>query len=181
VSFLKAPAYQDGHAGYSDPLDEQTFLVNTINFLETLPTWSSTAVVILYDDSDGWYDHQMGPIVNTSSGPADALTSTGFCGNGLTSLPGVSPTNVHAQGRCGYGPRLPLLVVSPWAKANFVDHTVTDQSSVIRFVEDNWLGGTRIGQGSFDAIASSISQMFNFTKIRNNGVLFLNPNTGERE
>jgi phospholipase C len=181
VSFLKAPAYQDGHAGYSDPLDEQTSLVNTINFLETLPTWGSTAVVILYDDSDGWYDHQMGPIVNTSSGPADALTSTGFCGNGLNSLPGVSPTNVHAQGRCGYGPRLPLLVVSPWARANFVDHTMTDQSSVIRFVEDNWLGGTRIGQGSFDAIASSISQMFNFTKIRNNGVLFLNPNTGERE
>jgi hypothetical protein len=52
VSFLKAPAYQDGHAGYSDPLDEQTFLVNTINFLETLPTWSNTAVIIMYDDSD---------------------------------------------------------------------------------------------------------------------------------
>jgi phospholipase C len=33
VSFLKAPGYQDGHAGYSDPLDEQTFIVNTISFL----------------------------------------------------------------------------------------------------------------------------------------------------
>ena len=37
VSFLKAPGYQDGHAGYSDPLDEQTFIVNTINFLEQQP------------------------------------------------------------------------------------------------------------------------------------------------
>jgi phospholipase C len=181
VNFIKAPAYEDGHAGYSDPLDEQVFVVDLINFLEAQPTWNSTAVVIMYDDSDGWYDHQMGPIVNTSTGPADALTAPGFCGTAATSLPGYNPTaNPHALGRCGYGPRLPLLVVSPWAKQNFVDHTVTDQSSIIHFVEDNWLGGQRIGQGSYDGIASSIAPMFNFTKIRTNGTLFLNPNTGER-
>jgi phospholipase C len=181
VSFLKAPAFQDGHAGYSDPLDEQTFVVNTVNFLEALPTWSSTAVVIMYDDSDGWYDHQMGPIVNTSTGLADGLTGPGACGTAATSLPGINPANTHALGRCGYGPRLPMVVVSPWARQNFVDHSVTDQSSVIRFVEDNWLGGQRIGQGSFDGIANSISQMFNFNKIRGNGVLFLNPSTGTKE
>ena len=181
VSFLKAPAYQDGHAGYSDPLDEQTFLVNTINFLQALPTWNSTAVVIMYDDSDGWYDHVMGPIMNTSTGPADALTAPGACGNALTALPGLNPANQHALGRCGYGPRQPLVVISPWARRNFVDHTVTDQSSIIRFVEDNWLGGTRIGQGSFDGIANSIAQMFDFTRHRENGSLFLNPSTGQPE
>jgi|HubBroStandDraft_6_1064221.scaffolds.fasta_scaffold11253_1 phospholipase C len=181
VNFIKAPAYEDGHAGYSDPLDEQVFVVDLINFLEAQPTWSSTAVVIMYDDSDGWYDHQMGPIVNTSTGLADALTAPGFCGTAATSLPGYNPAaNPHALGRCGYGPRLPLLVVSPWAKQNFVDHTVTDQSSIIHFVEDNWLGGQRIGQGSYDGISSSIAQMFNFTKIRTNGTLFLNPNSGQR-
>ncbi len=180
VSFLKAPAYQDGHAGYSDPLDEQAFVVKTVNLLQSLPTWSSTAVVVMYDDSDGWYDHQMSPIVNTSTGPSDDLTGPGVCGTAATSLPGLNPTNLHALGRCGYGPRLPLLVISPWARQNFVDHTITDQSSVIHFIEDNWLGGQRIGQGSFDGIADSISQMFNFTKIRTNGVLLLNPNTGER-
>jgi phospholipase C len=180
VSFLKAQAYQDGHAGYSDPLDEQTFLVNTINFLQTLPSWRSTAVVIVYDDSDGWYDHQMGPIVNTSTGTADGLTGPGACGTAATSLPGLNPANTHALGRCGYGPRLPLLVVSPWAKRNFVDHTVTDQSSIIRFVEDNWLGGTRIGNGSFDGIASSISEMFDFRSEREGGRrLFLDPSTGK--
>jgi phospholipase C len=42
--------------------------VNTINFLETLPTWSNTALIIMYDDSDGWYDHPIGPIMNTSTG-----------------------------------------------------------------------------------------------------------------
>jgi phospholipase C len=181
VSFLKAPGYQDAHAGYSDPLDEQTFVVKTINFLQALPTWSSTAVVIMYDDSDGWYDHQMGPIVNQSTGPADALTGPGVCGTAAISLPGINATNPHALGRCGYGPRLPLQVVSPWARQNFVDHTVTDQTSVIRFIEDNWLSGQRIGQGSFDTIANSISHMFDFRKIRGNGVLFLNPSTGEKE
>jgi phospholipase C len=80
VSFLKAQAYQDGHAGYSDPLDEQTFIVNTINMLEALPSWNSTAVVVMYDDSDGWYDHQMGPIMNQSAGTADALTGPNACG-----------------------------------------------------------------------------------------------------
>jgi phospholipase C len=180
VSFLKAPAYQDGHAGYSDPLDEQTFIVNTINMLEALPSWSSTAVVVMYDDSDGWYDHQMGPIMNQSTGTADALTGPNACGTAATSLPGLNPVNAHALGRCGYGPRQPLLVISPWARQNFVDHSVTDQTSIIRFIEDSWLNGQRIGQGSFDGIANSISQMFNFRQIRNKGVLFLDPSTGRK-
>jgi phospholipase C len=187
VNFIKAQAFQDGHAGYSNPLDEQTFLVTLINFLQQQPTWKSTAVVILYDDSDGWYDHQMGPIVNTSSGSADFLTGPGMCGNPNTALPGVDPTkNPHALGRCGYGPRQPLLVISPWSRQNFVDHTVTDQTSVLRFVEDNWLGGQRIGQGSFDSIASSIGQMFNFNgddqngdDQGDNGKLILDPSTGQ--
>jgi phospholipase C len=182
VSFLKAPGYEDAHAGYSDPLDEQTFVVNTINFLQVLPTWDSTAVVIMYDDSDGWYDHQLGPIVNTSTGPQDALTGPGACGTAATSLPGYAgaAANPHALGRCGYGPRLPMLVISPWAKANFVDHTVTDQTSVIHFIEDNWLHGTRIGNGSFDAISSSLTQYFDFTRCRTiDGRLFLDPDTGE--
>ena len=69
VSFLKAPGYQDGHAGYSDPLDEQAFIVHVINFLQNSATGRNTAVVIAYDDSDGWYDHQMPPIVNQSTSP----------------------------------------------------------------------------------------------------------------
>jgi len=180
VSFIKAPAFQDGHAGYSDPLDEQTFIVNLINFLQRSEEWESTAVVIMYDDSDGWYDHQMGPIVNQSTAQADELTAQGACGDGSTALPGPDPgANAHAQGRCGYGPRLPLLVVSPWAKANFVDHTVTDQTSVLRFVEENWLGGQRIPGGSFDSLANSINQMFDFSSEEGScGKLVLDPTTG---
>src|SRR5712672_750956 len=84
VSFLKAAAFEDGHAGYSDPLDEQHFLVRVINALQKSPEWSETAVVILYDDSDGWYDHQMPPIVNPSKNPAvDVLNAIGTCNLGL--------------------------------------------------------------------------------------------------
>ncbi len=179
VNILKAPAYQDGHAGYSDPLDEQTFIVNLVNFLEKSPYWDSTAVVVLYDDSDGWYDHQMSPIINQSTSPADLLTGPGACGNGSTALPGADPGNLHAQGRCGHGPRQPLMVISPWARENFVDHTITDQTSVLRFIEDNWLGGERIGQGSFDTLANPITQMFNFKHLRHDGILFLDPTSGE--
>jgi phospholipase C len=82
------------------------------------------------------------------------------------------------QDRCGYGPRLPLLVVSPYSKVNFVDHSTTDQSSILRFIEDNWLGGTRIGNGSFDALAGSLNNLFDFSHARA-GTLFLNPITGE--
>jgi phospholipase C len=179
VSFIKAQAYQDGHAGYSDPIDEQNFLVKLVNFLQKQPSWKSTAVVIMYDDSDGWYDHQMGPIVNQSTGPADALTGPNACGTASTALPGIDPGNTHALGRCGYGPRQPLLIVSPWAKQNFVDHTLTDQTSVLRFIEDNFLGGERIGQGSFDALAGLIDNMFNFEQEQEDDGFQLNPSNGQ--
>jgi len=158
VSFLKAARYQDGHANYSDPIDEQVFLVNTINKLQKLPEWNSTAVIIAYDDSDGWYDHVMPPIVSQSNDHThDALLgSTGMCGH--------APAGAY-QDRCGYGPRLPLLVISPFAKVNFIDHQITDQTSILRFIEDNWNLG-RIGNQSFDEKAGLLTNMFNFTSNR---------------
>ena len=156
VSFLKAAAYEDGHAGYSDPLDEQRFLTDTINKIEQSPDWSNTAIVIAYDDSDGWYDHVMGPIVRHSESKSDALTGEGQCG----SVPATPPAGFEND-RCGFGPRLPLLVISPWAKQNFVDNSLTDQSSILSFIEGNWQLG-RIGGGSTDAAAGSLGTMFDF-------------------
>ena len=172
VSFLKAAAFEDGHAGYSDPLDEQHFMVRVINALQKSPEWPETAVIILYDDSDGWYDHQMPPIANPSFSPAvDTLNGPGVCNtsNGFQQDEPVSTTPLNGNfgkpvsGRCGYGTRMPLLVVSPFAKPNYVDHTLTDQTSVLRFIEDNWLSGQRIQHGgSFDAVAGPLNNMFDF-------------------
>jgi phospholipase C len=174
VSFLKAPAYQDAHAGNSDPLDEQAFLAKVINFLQQQDDWKDTAVVLAYDDSDGWYDH-VSHVVNASTSTQDAINGPNACGRG-TALNGL--TGVPVQGRCGYGPRLPLLVVSPYAKANYVDHTLTDQTSVLRFIEDNWLDGARVGQGSFDAMAGTINNMFDFGSPQNSK-MFLDAETGQ--
>ncbi len=74
---------------------------------------------------------------------------------------------------------MPLVVISPWARHNYVDHTLTDQSSILRFIEDNWLGGQRIGQGSFDAIAGSINGMFDFTQSPNMTPYILSETTGQ--
>jgi phospholipase C len=173
VSFIKAPAYQDGHPGYSDPLDEQNFIVNLINTLQKNPEWENTAVIITYDDSDGWYDHQLPPVVNPSFTSADALNGADACKDGLQqgkpiiATPLLGAFGLPAQGRCGYGTRVPLLLVSRFAKVNFVDHTLTDQSSVLRFIEDNWLAGQRIQPGgSFDTIAGPLNNMFDFDELK---------------
>jgi phospholipase C len=55
-------------------------------------------------------------------------------------------------------------VISPWAKANYVDHAVTDQTSILRLIEDVVLEGERLGQGSFDARSGSLNGMFNFNR-----------------
>jgi phospholipase C len=205
VSYVKAARYQDGHPGNSDPLVEQVFIVQVINALQQSEEWAQTAVFIEYDDSDGWYDHVTGPIVNasatniagddnadtnandslipvlplsTSTTPAnpDAITTSGVCG---------SPRAGAIASRCGYGPRLPFLVISPWAKTNFVDHTVTDQSSSLRFIEENW-GLENIdefekpaGQGSFDRLAGTVMNMFDFDSKPNTRGLILDPLSGQ--
>jgi phospholipase C len=171
VSFVKAAAFQDGHAGYSDPIDEQTFLVQTINHLQRLDTWRSTAVVIAYDDSDGWYDHVEGPLVSQSQTRVDALTGAGQCGANAAKVPSGQ------QGRCGYGMRQPLLVISPFARTDFVDHTLTDQSSITRFIEDNWHLG-RIGSGSADAFAGTMNGLFDFNEPHTSRFI-LDPATGQ--
>jgi phospholipase C len=175
VSFLKAPAYQDGHAGYSDPLDEQAFVTKVVNFLQQQPDWKNTAVLVTWDDSDGWYDHQFQTPTSASFSSADQLNGNGVCGTG-TAPNGLGGKPVN--GRCGPGTRIPFLVISPYAKPNYVDHTLISQASIVRFIEDNWLAGQRIGGGSFDATAGSINGMFNFSGTANTAPVYLDTNTG---
>jgi len=195
VTFLKAPGFMDGHAQYSDPLLEQHFIAQVVNTVMTSKYWKDTAIIILYDDSDGWYDHVYPPLVNPSAlgalaSSSDALTGVGQCG---------VPVPDAVLGRCGYGPRMPFLVISPYARKNYVDHTVTDQSSVLRFIEDNFQLG-RIDQaspksvaagGSFDQVAGAIDSMFDFDHDRDghgdgdhddeghHSSLILDPDTGQ--
>ena len=128
-------------------------------------------MIIAYDDSDGWYDHVMPPIVNGSNSSADALSGAGACGN--------NADPAAPAGRCGYGQRLPLLVISPFAKVNYVDHSLTDQTSILQFIEDNWSLG-RIGGSSFDTLAGSLLNLFEFGDGGHARKLLLDPATGLR-
>jgi phospholipase C len=177
VSYIKLSAYQDGHAGYSDPLDEQAGVVQLINFIEHQPQWKDTAIIITYDDSDGWYDHAYAmPTSPSFDATADQLNGPGICGAG-NALDGVSGKPVN--GRCGPGVRIPFLVISPWAQRDFVDHTRISQASIVKFIEDNWLNGERLGGGSFDATAGSIWDMFNFHHAPQPRLQNLSETTGE--
>ena len=148
VSYLKASAYQDGHPGYSDPADEQNFLVSTVDQIEESRYWPSTAIVITYDDSDGWYDHQSPTAHALVSGSNDPAIDTAMC-------EATAVTVGTSNGRCGYSQRLPMLMISPYTRENYVSGTQTNLTSVVQFIEDNWLHGKRI-PGSYDAISGSL-------------------------
>ncbi|MEJ1230292.1 MAG: alkaline phosphatase family protein [Galbitalea sp.] len=171
VSFLKAPAYQNGHAANSDPLDEQHFLVKQINAIEQSKFWSSTAIVVAYDDSDGWYDQQSSPVLNGSDDP---LISHELVGDQPMCVDAAASSSVGMLGgykdRCGPGTRQPLLVISPYAKSNFVDSTPTEQASILAFIEDNWQTG-KLGDASFDARAGTLKNMFDFSATSGKEVL----------
>jgi phospholipase C len=206
VSFLKAPAYQDEHPGNSDPLSGQTFMVDVINAVQQSRDWANTVVIVNYDDTDGWYDHVTGPVVNqtafiagTNNGSTNAndsyiptlplsvstapaspnvIATSGVCGTPAGGAAATPP-------RCGYGPRLPYLVISPWSKVNYVSHKTIDQSSTIAFIEYNWglpfIDGATApapGTASYDRIAGSILNMFDFDDQPNNRALILNDQTG---
>ena len=98
----------------------------------------------------------------------DVLTREKQCG---IASAGMTPC------RCGYGPRLPLLVISPYARRNFVDHTLVDQTSIARFIEDNW-ALPRLGGEATDKYAGSIGAMFEFVSPARSDFLILNPRSG---
>ena len=151
--------------------------------------WQSTAVIVNWDDSDGWYDHIYSGVTNPSLSPADNLTNTTF------SVPtsgqcGPSPQTkaplAGEQGRCGFGPRLPMLVISPYARVNHVDSDLTDQASILDLIEYNWhLPGI---PGSADQVLAKLDRsqgirfdlegMFDFNRPQAKK-LILSPVTGE--
>jgi len=170
VSYLKPPAYQNGHPGNSDPLDEQNFVVNTVNQIEKSKYWSSTAIIITYDDSDGWYDHQAPKITEGSNDAA----------NDTTECTAVAVTVGANNDRCGPSQRLPMIVISPYTRQNYVSSDLTDTASVVKFIENNWLHGERIS-GSFDASAGSLDGpggLLDFNVRPHFTPVILNPGTG---
>ena len=169
------------------------FVTDEINALMKSPDWSSTVVFVNYDDSDGWYDHVYSGVTNPSLSVADNLTNTvspvdathpasGQCGPS----PQSSAPLAGQQGRCGFGPRLPMIAISPCAAPDAVDHNISNQASIINFIEYNWKlpaipGSTDQIQKSTDAsegVPFDLAGMFDFSNC-DQPALPLNPATGQ--
>ena len=110
-----------------NPQDVQVgerFLASVVNALMKSPTWHSTALFINYDEGGGYYDHVPPP---RAIKPDDIAPVRG---------PGAPPLAPGGFDR--YGFRVPLYVVSPWARANYVSNIVQDHTSVTAFIERKW-------------------------------------------
>ncbi|MGA7831961.1 MAG: alkaline phosphatase family protein [Terracidiphilus sp.] len=98
----------DDHPGYSDTQISEGLLAEEINAIAASPYWSQSAIIITYDESDGLYDHAQ-PRVRSH----DA--------NGLP---------------LEQGPRIPAIVISPYAVAHGISHVPSEHSSIIKFVDE---------------------------------------------
>ena len=85
-------------------------VAKVINFLQPRPEWRDTAVIVAWDDSDGWYDHAYASRGALRSTPADQVNGAGVCGKGA---PPEGSSGKPVNGRCGPGTRIPFLVISP--------------------------------------------------------------------
>jgi phospholipase C len=98
----------DDHPGYSDSQISEALLAEEINAIARSPYWNQSAIIITYDESDGEYDHAR-PKIRSHDAAGLPLEQ---------------------------GPRIPALVISPYAVAHGVSHVPTEHSSVIKFVDE---------------------------------------------
>ncbi len=98
----------DDHPGYSDSQIGEGLLAQEINAIARSPYWSQSAIIITYDESDGEYDHAR-PRIRSHDAAGLPLEQ---------------------------GPRIPAIVISPYAVAHGVSHVPTEHSSVIKFVDE---------------------------------------------
>jgi phospholipase C len=122
----------------------EDFLARVTHALMSAPTWKHTALFITYDEHGGYYDHVPPPrAIRPDNIP-----------------PKLGPTNVPgAYDR--YGFRVPLVVVSPWARAQYVSNIVQDHTSLLAFIERKW----NLPAMTFrDANAAAMTDYFDFRR-----------------
>jgi phospholipase C len=155
ISWVKAPQLQDGHPGYSGPALEDAFVGDLVARLKASRYWKDTALVIAFDETGGWWDHVAPPELGGNFAPwvngQPNLTGCQYPG-----IPGVT------CGEAGLGPRMPVLVVSRFAKRHFVDHNLLNTASLAKWVEWNH-GLPALGVwGNRDVRAGNLANAFVF-------------------
>ena len=104
------------------------YIAQVLDALTSNPSvFSKTALFITYDENDGFFDHVVPPCVPPSATQGQSTVSTAnelFAGNAN-----------YPAGPYGLGPRVPMIVVSPWSRGGWVCSEVFDHTSIIRFIE----------------------------------------------
>jgi len=132
ISWVKAPQFEDGHPGYSGPALEDAYVGDLVSRLKASPYWKDTALVIAFDETGGWWDHVAPPELTGSFAPwVGGQPNLSLTGCQYPGIPGAK------CGEAGLGPRLPVLVISRFAKPGFIDHDLLDTASLDRWVEWN--------------------------------------------
>jgi phospholipase C len=155
------PAVAMIEGGYNSGLDEHptnniqkgaAYVSGLINALMTSTSWKDSAFILTYDEAGGFYDHvpPMAAVSPDGIPPSD-LASTDLCGTGPS-----------AGANCDFtfsGFRVPLIVISPFTKKNFVSHTSADYTAILKFIE------TRFGLSTLtkrDAAQMDMTEFFDF-------------------
>ncbi len=134
VSWLLPPAAFSEHPRWT-PGYGATYIARILDALTAVPeVWSRTVLLIMYDENDGYFDHVMPPQPPTPVRPGKSTVST--AGEVHDYVSPFDARKFHADELpYGLGPRVGMIVVSPWSKGGFVCSEVFDHTSVIRFIE----------------------------------------------
>lgn len=141
VSYVIAPAAASEHPGPSSPAQGAAYTAEVLDALSADPTvWARTALFVMFDENDGFFDHAPPPAPPSRDGEGRALGgSTIDLANEYHLKPSTGDAAVDLpafRGRpYGLGPRVPMYVVSPWSRGGWVNSQVFDHTSVIRFLE----------------------------------------------
>jgi phospholipase C len=156
VSWIVAPEAFTEHPNW--PANYGAWYVSQV--LDTLTAdpevWSKTALIICFDENDGFFDHVVPPVPPTSAAQGRSTVDVSgdvFAGNAEFSA-----------GPYGLGPRVPMIVVSPWSKGGWVCSEVLDHTSIIRFIERRF----GVSEPNISAwrrtVSGDLTAAFNFTR-----------------
>lgn len=127
ISWIAAPEAFSEHPNW--PANYGAWYISQVlDALTSNPeVWSKTALLITYDENDGYFDHVVPPFPPASADQGRSTVNT--------SLDSFGGNAEFAAGPYGFGQRVPMLVVSPWSTGGYVCSEVFDHTSVIRFME----------------------------------------------
>ncbi len=143
VSFIIADAAGSEHPDPSSPAQGAAYTARVLDALTADPqVWSRTALLLMFDENDGFFDHMPPPAPPSP----DPRAAAGFAGASSIATddeyhrqpaPGEQKVDLpELRGRpYGLGPRVPLYVISPWSRGGWVDSQVYDHTSVLRLLE----------------------------------------------